>query len=150
MDDATLSSDLRALTIGILCGLITIYLHKAISWYVTRRTVRGRKRKLAQAQAELKLLEKLGSTDRAVLLFGFQVLFGILMLISISMVGALLLALVHEPVDDKTFIDIMAWSIVGIISFWVSTVFKKLEDPQPIDDLRQKIAEMQDENKGQS
>jgi hypothetical protein len=35
--ETTLINDLRSLAIGILGGVITYYLLKAINWYVTRR-----------------------------------------------------------------------------------------------------------------
>lgn len=147
--DTAYFSDLRALAIGTLAGVVSFYLVKAIDRYAARRIVRSRKRQLAQAQAELKLLERLGSTDRAVLVFGFQVLFPILALISFAFAGSSLLALVDGPADGKTLIDTMLWSSVGIISLWASTVFKKLQDPQPtLDSLRQKIRELQDDKKG--
>jgi len=149
MMDTALLNDLRSLAIGILGGVITFYLIKAIERYASRRIVRSRKRQLEQVQVELKLLEKLGSTDRAVLVFGFQLLFPLLAIISLSIAVSSFLALVHGSADAKTVIDIMVWSCVGIVSWWASTVFKKLEDPQPtLDGLRQRIRELQDEREG--
>ena len=148
--DTAVSNDLRALAIGILGGLVTYYLVKAINWYVARRIVRSRKRQLEQVQAELKLLEKLGSTDRAVLVFGFKLIFPLLAIISLSFASTSFLALAVGYSDIKTLIDTIVWSTVGIASLWASTVFKRLEDPQPtLDGLRQKIRKLQDEKEGQ-
>jgi hypothetical protein len=100
-------------------------------------------------QAEFKLLEKLGSTDRAVLVFGSKLIFLLLAIISLSFAGSSFLAMVSGPADEKTFIGAMVSSIVGIVSVWASTVFKKLEDPQPtLDGLRQRIRELEDKREG--
>ena len=110
--------------------------------------MRSRKKQLEQVETELKLLEKLGSTDRAVLLFGFKVLFPILATICLFLAGSSFLELQQGPVNEKTAIGSMVWSIAGIVSVWATTVFKKLEDPQPsLDGLRKRIKELKNEEK---
>jgi hypothetical protein len=81
-------SDLRALIIGIIGGIISVYATQDINRYFARRTVRGRRRQIKQLTQEFQLLEKLGLTDRSLLLFAFRMLFPMLAFAALGIAGS--------------------------------------------------------------
>ena len=143
MPDAIIT-DVRSLGIGIVAGIVSYYAKLAIDRYIRERTARTRKRQLEQAQSELKLLERLGSSDRALLLFGFRFLFPLLAMGSLAMVVPSYLALVRDLGNLEALVRALAWTLVCVLAVYASTVLRKLEDPQPtLKGLRERIRELE-------
>ena len=134
-------SDLRALVIGILGGIIAYYAARGIDRYLALRTIQGRQRQIQQLTYELQLLERLGVTDRSLLLFAFRMLFPLISLVAIGMAGWAL----SQPLDSPAGLLLFLVSvIIVIVSLYASIVFRKLEDPDPtLAKLRQKLRELQ-------
>ncbi len=134
-------SDLRALIVGILSGIIAYYATRGIDRYLARRTLRGHQRQVKQLTYELQLLERLGVTDRSLLLFAFRMLFPLIGLVAIGMAGWAL----SQPLDSPAGLLVFLVSVmIVILSLYASSVFRKLEDPDPtLAKLRQKLRELQ-------
>jgi hypothetical protein len=129
---------LRDLLVGAVGSAIAYYAIKVIERYLARRTVRGRERAIQQLTQEIQLLERLGVSDRALLLCAFQILCPIIALAAVATaisVAGPWLALIEAPP-----IVILLASVIGIAAFYAATVFKKLEDPEPnLAKLRQRL-----------
>jgi sterol desaturase/sphingolipid hydroxylase (fatty acid hydroxylase superfamily) len=138
-------SDLRSLLIGIIGGIVVYYATRGINRYLARRTIRGRQRQIKQLTQELQLLERLGLTDRSLLLFAFRMLFPMIALAAVGMAGWLALSLLTGPPYSATALIFLLLSVfIAIIAAYASSVFKKLEDPEPtLANLRQKLRELQ-------
>jgi hypothetical protein len=136
--------DLRALLIGILGGIIAYYATKGIDRYLAGRTVRSRRRQIKQLTQELQLLERLGVTDRSLLLFAFRMLFPLIGLAALGVASWAGLSLRNRPMDDTIQMIFIISIFIGFVAFYASSVFRKLEDPEPkLEKLRQKLRELQ-------
>lgn len=138
-------SDLRSLLIGILGGIIAYYATRGIDRYLARRTIRGRRRQIKQLGQELQLLEKLGLTDRSLLLFAFRMLFPMIAVAAVGMAVSVGLWLLTGPPYSLTAVFLLLVCVlIAILSAYASSVFQKLEDPEPtLANLRQKLRELQ-------
>jgi len=138
-------ADLRALLVGILGGLVAYYAAKGIDRYLARRTIRSRHRQIEQLTKELHLLVKLGVTDRALLLFAFKLLFPLIGVAAVGMAGSVARSFLSGPPDDPTPLILLLVSVViAILAFYATSVFQKLEDPEPsLAKLHQKLRELQ-------
>jgi hypothetical protein len=140
-------SVLRDLAIGAVGSGIAYFAIKGIERYLALRTIRGRQRKIQQLTAELQLLEKLGVTDRSLLLFAFTILFFLFGISALAVALAMVTALLEPPDKGLRFLLIMFPVIIGLLAFWGGTVFKKLEDPEPnLAKLRQKLLDLEHVN----
>jgi len=80
-------------------------------------------------------------TDRSLLLFAFRMLFPLIGLVAIGMAGWAL----SQPLDSPAGLLVFLVSVmIVILSLYASSVFRKLEDPDPtLAKLRQKLRELQ-------
>jgi hypothetical protein len=131
--------------LGLVGTLLGAGLLKLIGWYVARRPIRTRARRLQDAKTQLKLLEKLVSSDRAVLLFSFRVLFALITLGSGAVV--LRLAFAQPPgslLDPITVLNGCLWFFIALLSLYALILLGKLEDPKPpIETLCRRIEELE-------
>ena len=139
-----LTADLEALAIGVVGGAITYYVTKAIDRYVVRRTVRKRKQALEQATTQLGLIEKLTSSDRATLLFGFRVVCVLVAFIAIAEFATRVLTMLRGGTPEFA-IGSLVWGIVAILSFYFAVFFRDLDQPEKtLETLRTKIETLKD------
>jgi membrane protein implicated in regulation of membrane protease activity len=138
-------ADVRALLVGIIGGLITYYAAKIIDRYLARRTIRSRQRQIEQLAKEIQLLERLGVTDRALLLFAFKMLFPLIGVAAVGVALSVARPCLSAPADDPTqWILLMFSVVIAIMAFSATNVIQKLEDPEPsLAKLRQKMRELQ-------
>jgi hypothetical protein len=111
-----LHPDIHSALIGIVTGLLVIYVHKgAVLWYTyTRRE--GLRSGLKNAEAEMRLIEDLASSDRALASFSFLLLFGVVLLGSVAMAARPLLAFVGATLGDSAIIDFVCWLFAAIFA----------------------------------
>jgi hypothetical protein len=128
------------------------YSIKGIERYLARRTIRGRQRQIEQLVGELRLLERLGVADRALLLFAFQMLFALLGLAASALASSLVLPFLHAaPGDPVPVIEFIVAFVIAILAFYAASVFRKLEDPQPtLAKLRDKLRTLGADDQGQA
>lgn len=138
-------SDLRTLLIGIIGSIIGVYAIRGIERLLTRRTIRGRRRQIRQLTEELQLLEKVGVSDRSLLLFAFRMLFPMIVCAAAGVAGWMALSLLGQPPDDSTRLVFLLFPIaIALVALSASRVFQKLEDPEPtLAKLRQKLRDLQ-------
>jgi hypothetical protein len=138
-------SDLRALVIGIIGSIIGVYAIRGIERLLTQRTIRGRRRQIRQLTEELQLLEKVGVSDRTLLLFAFKMLFPMIVLAGVGVAGWMALSLLAQPPDDSTRLVFLLFPIItALVALSAARVFQKLEDPEPtLAKLRQKLSDLQ-------
>ena len=80
-------------------------------WYSTRYITRSRRRAFETARFQLALFERLDSSDRAVLIYGFQMAFLVLSLLSLGMLaGSLLLMQIFR----QTLVE--WWGLLSLIA----------------------------------
>jgi hypothetical protein len=141
----TLFDVLLTIGLGVVGTLIGAALLKLVGWYVARRPIRSRTRRLRDARFQLKLLEKLASSDRTLLIFGFQMLFVLISFGSIAVIVSLLFTLrPGAPLDPNTLVNIALWFVITVLAVYALSVLKKLDDPQPpIETLRRRIEELE-------
>ena len=140
----TLLDVLLTIGLGVVGTLIGAALLKLIGWYVARRPIQSRARRLRGAKFQLNLLEKLASSDRALLIFGFMMLFALICFGSIVVVLSLLSQVPRPVTDPITLLSIALWFFIAILAGYALSVLKKLEDPQPpIETLRRRIEELE-------
>lgn len=139
----------RDLLIGAAGSVLGYYAIKGFERYLTRRTVKSRQAHIKQVTQEIELLEKLGVSDRSLSLFAFQFLFLVIALAAVGVAGSLASSWLQP---GQTFPILLLVSIfIAILSFYASTLFRKLEDPQPtLAKLRQRLRELEgmDEKSG--
>ena len=138
-------SALRSLLIGILGGIISYRANRFIDRYLVRRSTRSRQRQIKQLTQELQLLEKIGLTDRSLLLFGFRMLFPMIGIAALGVAASAVLSLLAGPPDDSSaLILLLVCGLIAVLAIYASSLFKRLEDPEPtLAKLRQRLRELQ-------
>jgi hypothetical protein len=141
------NSDLRALLIGVAGSAIAYYGIKLLERYLARRTIRGRERQIKQLTAEIELLGTLGVADRELLLFAFQMLFGLIGVAAFGWTAALVRPFLRAvPGDPVPVIQLVIAAPIAVLAVYASSLFRKLEAPEPtLAKLRQKLRELQGE-----
>lgn len=130
---------------GTLSGIIAYYASKGIDRYLVRRTVRSRQRQIEQLTQELQLLEKLGVTDRILMLFAFKTLFALIGIFVVGVAGSVALQSVSGPPNAAPLMLIMVALVVAIVAFYATSLLRKLEDPEPsLAELRRKLSQLQE------
>jgi hypothetical protein len=139
---------LRSLVVGIVGGIIAYYATKGIDRYVARRTVRGRRTQIMQLTQELRLLAKLGESDRNLLLFAFRILFPIIAVAAVGLAGSAVLVLLSRPLEPSpTILSILIWSVIALLAIYASNLFKRLDDPGPaMAKVRQRLSDLEAED----
>ena len=74
MSDYINFNDVKAVIINLVCGVAVIVAYR----YWSNRTITSLNRRIQQIEQQKKLVENLATSERAVLLFGFQAVFGLL------------------------------------------------------------------------
>jgi uncharacterized membrane protein len=138
--------DLRTVLVGLItgvvAGIITYYVTKRIDRYLAQRTIRGRRLRIEELTQQLELLEKLGTSDRSLLLFAFRMLFPTVALGALGLAGVAALSLVAGPSYSLIALVVLAFCmLIVVLAAYASSVFQKLDDPEPTleklrDDLR--------------
>jgi len=139
-------ADFRALLVGIVGGIIAYYATKGIDRYLARRVIQSRQRQIKQLTLELRLLEKLGVTDRSLLLFAFRMLFVLMGFAAVGVAGAVAVPFLNAPADNLApFILLLVSVLIAFLAFYSASMLRRLEDPEPtLAKLRQKLRELQD------
>lgn len=97
--------------------MLTVYLARAIDRARIYNKRRGLTRDVKSAEAELKLLDELASSDRALLIFVFQTLFAIVIFGSVAMAMPLLLSFLANSTDKvspEPLVGFLLWFAVSI------------------------------------
>ncbi len=138
-------SDLHTLLVGILGGIIAYYATKGIDRCLIRRTIRGRQRQITQLSQELQLLEKIGVTDRALLLWALGLLFALIGVAAVGVAGSVAPSWLSGPPDNGIRTILLLVSVViAMLALYASSIFRRLEDPEPtLERLRWKLRELQ-------
>jgi hypothetical protein len=129
-------SDLRAVLIGtltgIISGIIAYYATRGIDHYLARRTIRSRQRQIKQLTEELQLLEKLGVTDRSLLLFAFKMLFPLIGGAAAGMaVWMAISLLIGPPNDDTRLLFFLGPALITVSRFMRQACFESWKTPSP-------------------
>lgn len=118
-----------SLIVGVVGGVISVYVTKALNTYFAFRTRLDRQKRLKEIETELNLLQGLNSSDRTLLLFTFRMTFSLIGLMSIASV----LPLVFRVVEDEEArrledgLSMSIWLLVAVFSFYAVGVLKKLD-----------------------
>ena len=139
-----LITDLEALGVGVIAGVVSYFLSQALNRYMARRTSQKRQQALAQATAQLELVERLNASDRATILFGFKILCFLFASAGFGEFASHLLTLVGGAGLPAT-VGSIVWGIVTILSGYFAFFFHELDRPEEASDkLRTKISQLKD------
>jgi hypothetical protein len=121
-------SDLRNFLISLAASVIAFYVVLGLNRYWSVRSLRSLEQQIADAETQVQRIESLRSSDRAVLVFGFRILFALFTLISLVMIVPPLMSLAHLQIRPDDLLSILIWFTVGLIAFWAGTLLKKIDE----------------------
>jgi uncharacterized membrane protein YqjE len=136
-------NDLKTVIIGVVSGVLTWFICLGISRYWSNHSIKSLNRRIQEAEAQKLLVEDLAKSERAVLLMGFRVLFGLLALIClVVMIHIVLMVPLRRyfPVHELTPVFLFLWGVVALLALYFADLVKKVgEYPKSLETFETKI-----------
>jgi sterol desaturase/sphingolipid hydroxylase (fatty acid hydroxylase superfamily) len=144
MTDYVSWADLKTVIIGLSTGVVAFFICVAIQRYWSNRSIKSLRRRIQQAEGQKLLVEDLAKSERAVLLFGFQTVFGLFFAMAIiSAASQLVLVSIVGGRDLDVIIVTLLWGLPAIISFYAAHLIKKVHDyPASLEIFEKKITKL--------
>jgi hypothetical protein len=125
----------------VILFLGTYFIGRYLNRYLSYRSVKSIQRRIKYAEDRKLMMDNLAQSDRFVLLFSFQNLFGILFIMSGYFILQHLSLLSEIDFFLKNLILILLWFVVGLLSFSALYVLNKTHGyPKSAESINQKIA----------
>jgi hypothetical protein len=126
---------------GIIVPIIVFFLCQVILRYWNNANIKRMRRRIEEVEAQKAMLDELAKSERAVLLLGFQGLFGLLAIMNLIFV--LVMLAVHPPDDPIGFLRAFWWLMpAGIASYLTYLMQRVAEYPRSAEQIEKKIAEL--------
>jgi hypothetical protein len=136
--------DLKSAIIGLITGVLGTFIGYGVIRYWSNRSIKSMKRRLEETEAQKAHLHNLAKSDRAVLLYGFQVLFALLFFLGVAILFSEVLFIAvfrGEMRSDLAGITIaVVWVAASIYS---AIVIKRVHDyPGSVETFEKKITKL--------
>jgi hypothetical protein len=137
--------DFKSLLIGILGGLLVL----GIQRYWSNRSIKSLKRRIEENEAYKARLDNLARSDRALLITGFQAVFGILAFI--CCITAIQFSLLFgQNVLLNTLVYVLLWSLPILLCIGMFKTFQDIHDhPQSLERIEKKLTDLKNKLLGQ-
>ena len=139
-------ADLKSLVIGILGGFIVL----GIARYWSTRSIKSLRRRIEQSEAYKANVNNLAKSDRALLIYGLEGLFGILALIILLFVVQMILPVTRSSsLNDGDIVLALLWLLPGLACIGAIMILHDVSQyPQSIEKIDNRITKLKNKMLG--